>query len=114
MSASSDHVALPRRDDLALEEDRNPRLARELGEGRGDVDGAYHIIIVNNTLFETNLLPWRTLIALLVSHNIGRLPFREIYHKPTNPSICRWQGSIGAAETYRVDRVRRVPAFAMT
>lgn len=58
MWASCGHVSLPHLDNLLLGEDRSPRVARELGEGRGEVDG--------------------TFVDLLVSNNVGRLPFRGI------------------------------------
>lgn len=58
VSASCDHVSLPRLDNLPLGEDRSPRVARELGEGTGEVDGA--------------------LVDMLASDKVGRLPLRGI------------------------------------
>ena len=50
MSVSCDHVSLPRLDNLPLGEERSPLVVRALGEGKGEVDGAYHVINVNNCL----------------------------------------------------------------
>lgn len=43
VSVSCDHVSLPRLDSFPLGEDRKTRVARELGEGWGEMDGAYHV-----------------------------------------------------------------------
>jgi len=80
VSASCDHVSLPRLDNLPLGEDRSPRETRELGEGRGEVDGAYHVINVNKLSLK-QFVAMRTLVDLLVSNRVGGLPFRGIYGK---------------------------------
>jgi hypothetical protein len=113
ISASCNHVSLPRLDNLPFGEDLSPRGARVRGEDSGEVEGAYRGISIYKTHVK-RLVQECTLFAFSVSSNDGRLAFLgscmitetihvvELGTEPTR-SVC----------AYRVSRIRRVSAFAV-
>ena len=75
ISASCNHVSLPRLDSLPFGEDLGPRGARVRGEDSGEVEGAYYreIQYLQNACEE--ICARCTLFAFSVSSNDGRLAF---------------------------------------
>ena len=114
MSVSCDQVSLPRLDNLPLGEDRSPRVLRALGEGRGEVDGAYHIINVNK-LSRRNLLP--CIPWLICSHRTtpeGSLYAGSVQEETQRASAPHQGSGSVAAGAYRGNSIRAISVFAMT
>ena len=74
ISASCNHVSLPRLDNLPFGEDLGARGARVRGEDSGEVEGAYHGISIYINSSEA-ISARCTLFAFSVSSNDGRLAF---------------------------------------